>query len=378
MSEFITHSREETVALGAQVAQHLAPGALIAFTGGLGAGKTAFCEGIARGLGCTDPVSSPTFAIVNYYRGPRPFAHFDLYRISTENDLCAAGFYDYLDEGAVVAAEWSENFADLLALEDPIHIHIERVDDTTRRITIEGAGKTVGVALLQDDRLLYECYLDAGMTHSETLMPLIDNCLKLCGMGCKDIDLYGVNAGPGSFTGLRIGLAAVKGLAFPRETLCAPVSTLEALAAARTGCGTVLCALDARRAQVYSAAFDLETHERLMDDDARAVADLAEFVENCKKPLFFVGDGAALCYNKYGNVPGVLCVPPALRNGRAAAVAYVAKQMAQRGEAVLPEALLPDYHRLSQAERERAERLAAEAARTEIPEDTAKGKDQHQ
>ena len=382
MSEFITHSREETVALGAQVAQHLAPGALIAFTGGLGAGKTAFCEGIARGLGCTDPVSSPTFAIVNYYRGPRPFAHFDLYRISTENDLCAAGFYDYLDEGAVVAAEWSENFADLLALEDPIHINIERVDDTTRRITIEGAvdtaGKTVGVALLQDDRLLYECYLDAGMTHSETLMPLIDNCLKLCGMGCKDIDLYGVNAGPGSFTGLRIGLAAVKGLAFPRETLCAPVSTLEALAAAHTGCGTVLCALDARRAQVYSAAFDLETHERLMDDDARAVADLAEFVENCKKPLFFVGDGAALCYNKYGNVPGVLCVPPALRNGRAAAVAYVAKQMAQRGEAVLPEALLPDYHRLSQAERERAERLAAEAARTEIPEDTAKGKDQHQ
>ena len=67
---------------------------------------------------------------MNYYRGPRPFAHFDLYRISTENDLCAAGFYDYLDEGAVVAAEWSENFADLLALEDPIHINIERVDDT--------------------------------------------------------------------------------------------------------------------------------------------------------------------------------------------------------------------------------------------------------
>ena len=137
-------------------------------------------------------------------------------------------------------------------------------------LAVDTAGKTVGVALLQDDRLLYECYLDAGMTHSETLMPLIDNCLKLCGMGCKDIDLYGVNAGPGSFTGLRIGLAAVKGLAFPRETLCAPVSTLEALAAAHTGCGTVLCALDARRAQVYSAAFDLETHERLMDDDAAA------------------------------------------------------------------------------------------------------------
>ena len=139
MSEFITHSREETVALGAQVAQHLAPGALIAFTGGLGAGKTAFCEGIARGLGCTDPVSSPTFAIVNEYRGGNVTVyHFDLYRISTENDLCAAGFYDYLDQGAIVAAEWSENFADLLAPENPIHINIDRVDDTTRRITIEG------------------------------------------------------------------------------------------------------------------------------------------------------------------------------------------------------------------------------------------------
>ena len=82
--------------------------------------------------------TGPTFAIVNYYRGPRPLAHFDLYRISTENDLCAAGFYDYLDQGAIVAAEWSENFADLLALEQPIHVNIERVDENTRKITIEG------------------------------------------------------------------------------------------------------------------------------------------------------------------------------------------------------------------------------------------------
>ena len=138
MQEFVTHSRQETVAVGRELAKTLPPGALIACTGGLGAGQTAFCQRLAEGLGCTDPVSSPTFAIVNYYRGPRPLAHFDLYRISTENDLCAAGFYDYLDQGAVVAAEWSENFADLLALEDPIHINIERVDDTTRRITIEG------------------------------------------------------------------------------------------------------------------------------------------------------------------------------------------------------------------------------------------------
>ena len=134
--ETITHSRAETVALGKRMAAVLAPGALIAFTGGLGAGKTAFTEGLAAGLGCTDPVSSPTFAIVNYYRGPRPFAHFDLYRIHTEVDLAAAGFYDYLDMGAVVACEWSENCAELLDLENALRIHIERVDETTRKITI--------------------------------------------------------------------------------------------------------------------------------------------------------------------------------------------------------------------------------------------------
>ena len=136
MREYTTHSREETVALGRALAKELPAGALVAFTGGLGAGKTAFCQGLAEVLGCTDPVSSPTFAIVNYYRGPRPLAHFDLYRIHSEGDLAAAGFYDYLDQGAVVACEWSENCAALLAQEQPLYIDIERVDDTTRHITI--------------------------------------------------------------------------------------------------------------------------------------------------------------------------------------------------------------------------------------------------
>ena len=138
MAEFITRSPEETVALGRRLAAVLPDGAIIAFTGGLGAGKTAFCRGLAEGLGCTDPVSSPTFAIVNYYRGPRPMAHFDLYRIHTENDLAAAGFYDYLDQGAIVAAEWSENLAPLLDQENPIRVDIQPLDATTRRITIEG------------------------------------------------------------------------------------------------------------------------------------------------------------------------------------------------------------------------------------------------
>lgn len=148
MQEFVTHSREETVAAGRALAGTLPPGALIAFTGGLGAGKTAFCQGIAEGLGCTDPVSSPTFAIVNYYRGPRPFAHFDLYRIHTENDLASAGFYDYLDMGAVVACEWSENCAELLALENPIKIQkITGKDEVRQHLAELGfvVGETVTI-----------------------------------------------------------------------------------------------------------------------------------------------------------------------------------------------------------------------------------------
>ncbi len=140
MAAFTTHSRAETVALGQRMAQALRPGDLVTFTGGLGAGKTAFCQGLAQGLGCTDPVSSPTFAIVNYYRGPQPLAHFDLYRIHSEDDLAAAGFYDYLDEGAIVAAEWSENLADLLAAEHPITVELRQGADgpDTREITITG------------------------------------------------------------------------------------------------------------------------------------------------------------------------------------------------------------------------------------------------
>ena len=142
MSEYITHSRAETVALGKRMAAVLAPGALIAFTGGLGAGKTAFTEGLAEGLGCTDPVSSPTFAIVNEYEGGRlPLFHFDMYRLNSADDLFDIGWEDYLARGGVCAVEWSENVED--ALRDAIHITIEKdpLEPDTRRITIEGGSR---------------------------------------------------------------------------------------------------------------------------------------------------------------------------------------------------------------------------------------------
>lgn len=223
-------------------------------------------------------------------------------------------------------------------------------------LAVDTAGKSAAVAVLRDDTLLYEANCNNGLTHSETLLPMIDTALKSCGLTVDGLDVLGVTAGPGSFTGLRIGLSVVKGLAQPRQIPCAGVSTLAALAWGCSGEGTVIGALDARRGQVYWAAFDLATHARLTEDAAAPAADLQNFVIRCKKPVFFVGDGAALCYNIYGQQPGVLPRPPALRVLRGAGTALAAKALWESGQCVPPAALLPDYHRLSQAERERAER----------------------
>lgn len=226
---------------------------------------------------------------------------------------------------------------------------------------LDTAGKTAVVAIQDGDRLLYENFLDCGLTHSETMLPLIDAAFKATGLTPNDIELWGVTSGPGSFTGLRIGLAAIKGLAFVTNAPCAPVSTLEALASAfPCGEGTVITALDARRREVYWAAFDLSGCKRLLPDEAAPVKNLAEFVKTCKKPLFFVGDGAALCYNEYGTEPGVVKIPAALSRCRGAAVCLAAQRMYENGDCVEPAALAPSYHRLSQAERERAARINRE------------------
>ena len=220
---------------------------------------------------------------------------------------------------------------------------------------LDSAGRTAAVGLMRDEELLYEAFLSAGHTHSETLMGLVDGAFKATGLSPADVDLWGVCAGPGSFTGLRIGLATVKGLALVHKAPCAAVSTPEALAwGCPAGNGTVLAALDARRGEVYWAAFDLESHARLTPDAASPVKELAQIVENRKKPLFFVGDGAALCYNEYGQAAGVLPCPPALRLCRGAGVCLAARAVNARNGAVPAAALAPSYLRLSQAERERA------------------------
>ena len=134
---FLTNSPTETETVGAALAQRLTPGAVIAYRGDLGAGKTAFTRGLARGLGIQDPVTSPTYTIVNEYLGGRlPLFHFDMYRLHSADDLFDIGWDDYLERGGVCAVEWSENVED--ALEDPITVTIEKLGEQSRKITVTG------------------------------------------------------------------------------------------------------------------------------------------------------------------------------------------------------------------------------------------------
>ena len=133
----ITHSPEETIEFGKEIGAKLRGGDVIAFVGGLGAGKTTFTRGLAIGMGLGDEVTSPTFALVNEYRGKINLYHFDMYRILNEESLETTGFYDYMSEDNVLAIEWSENIKDCLD-KNTIYININRIDDDTREIIIDG------------------------------------------------------------------------------------------------------------------------------------------------------------------------------------------------------------------------------------------------
>ena len=135
--EFLTNSPEETEKVGAALGKILTAGTVIAYRGDLGAGKTAFTRGLARGLGYGEPVTSPTYTIVNEYLGGRlPLFHFDMYRLASSDDLWDIGWEDYLDRGGVAAVEWSENVDD--AMENAVYVTIHKTGDTSRRIEIEG------------------------------------------------------------------------------------------------------------------------------------------------------------------------------------------------------------------------------------------------
>ena len=224
-------------------------------------------------------------------------------------------------------------------------------------LALETSAVAASVAVCEEEALIAQSFQRTGLTHSATLMPMLETMLKNAGMTLNEIDLIAVAAGPGSFTGLRIGVSAAKGLAWPLDKPCAGVSTLEAMAWQMTGMNGVVCAaMDARRQQVYNALFDLQDGKpvRLTPDRAISLEDLGAELLNIKKNQLLVGDGAHLCYNAFQSKGYPVQIAPAhLQFQSAWGVARCALEQARTGQLTDAAGLIPNYHRLSQAERER-------------------------
>lgn len=228
-------------------------------------------------------------------------------------------------------------------------------------IALESSAVAASVAVTEGDRLIAHSFQNSGLTHSATLMPMVADLLKNAGLKLEDMDVVAVAAGPGSFTGVRIGVATAKGLAWTGNKLCAPCSTLESMAWQCAHLDGEICAvMDARRNQVYAASFRASRGAltRLSDDRAVGLDELAGQVKKSGKTQILVGDGAKLCYHVF-EAQGIqsLLMPPHLLHQTAWGVARAALRLADEGGLVSGAALIPMYHRLSQAERERLEHM---------------------
>jgi len=228
---------------------------------------------------------------------------------------------------------------------------------------VDTSAVMVSAALMDGGVLLGECYAQGKQKHSEALLPMIDSLLRSCGLNIGDVGRFAVTHGPGSFTGVRIGVAAVKGMAGARGKPCAGVSTLAAMAAQAAQAafpeGILCCAMDARRAQVYAALFEAghRLHEaegrykRLSEDEVLPIEELERRLLALDRPVVFLGDGAALCYESMQKRPGWQLAPSHLRYQRATGAILAAGEGDYRPAGEL-RAL---YLRPSQAERELSE-----------------------
>ena len=227
-------------------------------------------------------------------------------------------------------------------------------------LALETSAKAASVALTENGKLLGESYQNTGLTHSQTLMVMAQDLLKQCGKTVSDLTAVAVAEGPGSFTGVRIGVAAAKGMSWGGQLPCYGVSTLEAMAVSLGAFEGHVCAcMDARRSQVYNALFSVHAGEitRITEDRAIALAELKEELKKQEGPIFLVGDGANLTHKTLAeDIPNLILPPEHRLHQRAVGVALLAEQKQIAGEAGDGNGLSPNYLRLSQAERERLEK----------------------
>lgn len=221
---------------------------------------------------------------------------------------------------------------------------------------VDCSSKQSSVCIMKDDRVIYTAVQATNTTHSQNFLPMIQGALTVCSLTPKDVDLYAVTLGPGSFTGLRIGLAAIKGMASANNTACIGVSSLKALAKAVDLDGIVIPVFDARRRQVYGCVMDGDNV--ICDDFCRDVSVLEKYMDT-EKNVYFVGDGKTLCYNTYkgySNVKPNSIELPCIAQG----ACLLAKSEYELNGAKTHFDLSPSYLRLSQAEREMKEKMEAQ------------------
>lgn len=223
-------------------------------------------------------------------------------------------------------------------------------------LAIDSSANTSTVAVLEDDTLLSLYTTNTKNTHSETLLPMVKSVLSSLKMTVDDVDAFAVSEGPGSFTGVRIGVATVKGLAFGKNKPCVGISTIEALAANLEGFNGIICPImNARRGQVYAGAF--LDGERIVDDQCMMLVDLLEILKGYDKPTYFVGDGYSLIENMRGVYPFIMETPEMLRYQNAYSVGKEAYKRLYWDVYTYDTELRVEYLRKPQAEREREERL---------------------
>ena len=220
-------------------------------------------------------------------------------------------------------------------------------------LSLDSSSVTASVAVTENGKVLGEGFINNGLTHSQTLMPLVAETLEKSGVSIKDIDLFAVTNGPGSFTGVRIGIASVKGMADALGKECIPVSTLEAIAQPLNTQDVIACAvMDARCNQVYTASFF--AGKRLSQDRAILIDELADELKEYGKKTVFIGDGAVLCYERLKDkLDNISLADESIRYIHASGIGFIAEEKTGRGESPVNSAkLVPFYLRLPQAERE--------------------------
>ena len=224
-------------------------------------------------------------------------------------------------------------------------------------LAIDSTANTSAVALLEKDKLLGVYTANTKNTHSETLLPMVKHLMSTLNLSNDQIDAYAVSNGPGSFTGVRIGVATIKGLAFGKDKKCVEVSTIEALAENLDGFSGIVCPImNARRGQVYTGAF--LNGKRIIDDTCMMLSDLIPMLENYNESIYFVGDGYSLIENM--NIANLKSTPEMLRYQNAFSVGKIAYKKLLNEEATTDRELSVEYLRKPQAEREREEKLKEE------------------